>query len=202
VILHEKAGLSSMPIIDHFKILAPFYEKFIPSKYSEDLIKRAGLPVDGLLLDAGGGTGRISKTLKGFVSKVILLDLSFDMLRQAKDHQDIFLINSTTETIPFGDGQFQIILLIDAFHHVLSQEITVRELWRVLKPGGSFIIIEPDVNLTIVKLVALIEKLALMRSHFRKPEDIARLTMKLPKSDVSVIKEQFNAWIIARKQMD
>jgi len=189
-------------MIDHFKFLAPFYEKVFPLTYSEDIIKRAGLPVNGMLLDAGGGTGRVSKALQGTVSYVVLLDISFDMLLQAKFNPDLFLINSPTETTPFCDRQFHIILLIDAFHHVLSQEKTLVELWRILKPGGKLLIIEPDYNFFAVKLVALFEKLVLMRSHFQTPEFIANLARNLPKADVSLIKEQFNAWIIAVKQVD
>ncbi len=189
-------------MIDHFKVLAPFYEKVFPLKFSEDIIKRAGLPVDGMLLDAGGGTGRVSKALQESVSNVVLLDFSLDMLLQAKDNQKLLLLNSTTETIPFPEQQFQVRSLIDAFHHVLSQEKTLEELWRVLKPGGKFIIIEPDFNLFVVKLVALFEKLVLMRSHFRSPEYIAELARKLPKSDVSLVREQFNTWVIVEKQVD
>jgi demethylmenaquinone methyltransferase/2-methoxy-6-polyprenyl-1,4-benzoquinol methylase len=186
-------------MIDHFKVIAPFYEKVFPMNYADEIVKRAGLPVDGLLLDAGGGTGRVSKAVSDRVSKVVLLDVSLDMLSQGKNHHNLLLVNSTTETIPFAINQFEVILLIDAFHHVLSQEKTLSELWRVLQPGGKLIIIEPDIKLFAVKLVALFEKVMLMRSHFRKPEDIQKMAQNLNGSRVSLVREQFNAWVIVEK---
>jgi demethylmenaquinone methyltransferase/2-methoxy-6-polyprenyl-1,4-benzoquinol methylase len=186
-------------MIDHFKVIAPFYEKVFPMKYAEEIVKRAGLPVDGLLLDAGGGTGRVSKAVSNRVSKVVLLDVSLDMLSQGKNDHNLLPVNSTTETIPFDSNQFQVILLIDAFHHVLSQEKTLCELWRVLQPGGRLIIIEPDINLFAVKLVALFEKVMLMRSHFRKPEEIQKMAQNLSGSEVTLVREQFNAWVIVEK---
>ena len=52
---------------------------------------------------------------------------------------------------------------------------TAAELWRTLKPGGRLVIMEPDIRLFSVKLVALAEKVALMRSHFLAPAAIVRL---------------------------
>jgi ubiquinone/menaquinone biosynthesis C-methylase UbiE len=189
-------------MFDHFKFIAPFYEKVFPLKYSEKIIERVGLSNTGMLLDAGGGTGRVSKALQDFVSKVILLDVSRDMLLQAKENHKMLLVNSTTESVPFNDRQFEVILLIDAFHHVLCQDKTLEELWRVLIPAGKLLIIEPDYNFFAVKVVALFEKMLLMRSHFRTPETIEKFVRKLPGSKVSLIKEQFNAWIIVEKQAD
>ncbi len=56
--------------------------------------------------------------------------------------------------------------MVNALHHVCNQQETVNELWRTLQPGGRIVIEEPDVRTFAVKLFALGEKLALMRSHF------------------------------------
>jgi len=67
----------------------------------------------------------------------------------------------------------------------------------VLKPGGRLVIEEPDVRCWQVKLVALVEKLALMRSHFLSPPEIVAL---LPREAlVTVESERWNAWVIAEK---
>ena len=52
-----------MPIIDHFGLLAPLYETFIPPKNTEELSNLAGLPTSGALLDAGGG---LNKNIESF----------------------------------------------------------------------------------------------------------------------------------------
>lgn len=54
-----------MPIFEHFDFLAPLYERFIQPKDPQEICTLAGLPVASALLDAGGGTGRISQLLTG-----------------------------------------------------------------------------------------------------------------------------------------
>ena len=69
-----------MPLLDHFGILAPFYEKLIKPKDPDYLWDFAKLPTDGLLLDAGGGTGRIAQFMQEKAAGVVLADISLEML--------------------------------------------------------------------------------------------------------------------------
>jgi demethylmenaquinone methyltransferase/2-methoxy-6-polyprenyl-1,4-benzoquinol methylase len=46
---------------------------------------------------------------------------------------------------------------------------------RVLRPGGRIVIEEPNIDHAVVKLIALGERLLLMRSRFYSPTDLARL---------------------------
>ena len=72
-----------MATFNHFDILAPYYDRFInpadPSRFS----RLAGLPVAGLLLDVGGGTGQKSLPLREMVSGIVVADSSKGMLFQA-----------------------------------------------------------------------------------------------------------------------
>ena len=56
----------------------------------------------------------------------------------------------------------------------------------VLKPGGSIVIEEPDIRKFTVKLIALAEKITLMRSHFLSPDKIAGL-FKFPEAKREII---------------
>ena len=125
-------------------------------------------------------------------------DISLKMLRQARVKNGTGLVCSHTEVLPFPSESFERVIMIDALHHVCDQAETTRELWRVLKPGGRLVIEEPDVREFSVKLVAIAEKLALMRSHFIKPPQIAAL-FPYPEAQVEIQREGFNAWIIVRK---
>ena len=60
--------------------------------------------------------------------------------------------------------------MVDALHHVINHGQTAREMYRVLKPGGRIVIEEPDIRSFYVKLIAVAEKLLLMRSHFLSPQ--------------------------------
>ncbi len=164
-----------MPLPDHFDIVAPFYDRALPPRQEGFLVELAGLPLDGILLDAGGGTGRIGQTLRPLVSQVVIADLSLGMLGKARDKIGLQAVCSKSERMPFPDGCFDRIIMVDALHHVYNQSQTAAELFRVLKPGGRLVIEEPDIRHFAVKLIALAEKLLFMRSHFLAADRIAGL---------------------------
>jgi ubiquinone/menaquinone biosynthesis C-methylase UbiE len=186
------------PFLDHFGWLAPFYEIFIHPSEPEKLLSLAHLPADGIVLDAGGGTGRVAQYLRGKVSQVIVADASFKMLREAKKKEGLQTVLAFTETLPFKNDTFDCIIMVDALHHVANQLQTSEELWRILKPGGRLIIEEPDIHSLGVKFIALAEKLALMRSHFLSPQQIIHLFQGKP-SVVRIVSEGALAWIIVEK---
>ena len=183
-------------MFDHFDILAPIYDRAIPFSRLELMLRMVDLPVEGILLDAGGGTGRVANALRPYVQQAYVVDFSRGMLAQARD-KGLMGLQSPAEQLPFSSGTFDRIIMVDALHHVHQQSATVTELWRVLKPGGRLVIEEPDVRTWQVKIVAVVEKLALMRSHFLVPPHIADL---FPTgANVKINTEGYNAWVIAIK---
>jgi ubiquinone/menaquinone biosynthesis C-methylase UbiE len=187
-----------MPFPNHFDLLAPLYDRLISTPGKTKIIEVAMLPAEGNLLDAGGGTGRISQQLVDHVGQVIVLDSSIKMLTQALTKDGLSAVGSATEDLPFASDSFERVIMVDALHHVAHQERSLKELWRVLKPGGVLVIEEPDIHNISVKFVALAEKLALFRSHFLSIEKISRCLEALG-AEPEIVREKPNAWIIARK---
>jgi ubiquinone/menaquinone biosynthesis C-methylase UbiE len=183
---------------DHFDWLAPLYDKVIPPKEPEKLIKLAGLPVMGKLLDAGGGTGRISETLKGQADSIVIADPSLKMLEKASQKNGLQSVASAAESLPFADCSFEVVIMVDALHHVYDQSRTAAEMFRVLKPGGRIVVEEPDIRKGVVKMIAVMEKLAFMRSRFLTPNKMAKL-FAFPHARTRVEWEGFNAWVIVDK---
>jgi ubiquinone/menaquinone biosynthesis C-methylase UbiE len=180
---------------DHFNWLAPIYEMVIRPGDLDDFWKVVDLPERGFLLDAGGGTGRISQQAKQKTAcEIVVSDLSFSMLREASVKGELQPVNTPAEILPFMDNQFDRIIMVDALHHVLDQKKTARELWRVLKPGGSIVVEEPDIRKFTVKLIALGEKIAMMRSHFLLPDMIASL-FQFPEAKSEIIQHHNNVWV-------
>jgi ubiquinone/menaquinone biosynthesis C-methylase UbiE len=190
-----------MPILDHFGIIAPFYDRVIRLGTADKMIALANLPTQGALLDAGGGTGRVASALNGMAASLVVADLSFDMLKQASKKGSLQTVCSHTEKLPFDDSSFERVIMVDALHHVCDHGETALELWRVLKPGGRLLIEEPDIRQFSIKLLALAEKLALMRSHFISPPAIVRL-FPYPSARSLIEKDGYNAWVIIDKVGD
>jgi demethylmenaquinone methyltransferase/2-methoxy-6-polyprenyl-1,4-benzoquinol methylase len=187
-----------MPCLDHFSLLAPFYEFFIRPKNPGKIRALANLPSDGIILDAGGGTGRVAQYFRGASAQVLVADESLKMLREAQKKDGLQPVVSLTERLPFQNDAFDCIIMVDALHHVADQQKTVDELWRILKPGGRLIIEEPNIHFLAVKLMALFEKLALMRSHFLSPRQILDLFQGKPSMGRVELEDRL-AWIIIEK---
>jgi len=99
------------------------------------------LPGAATVLDAGGGTGRFSVWLAGRGLRVTHLDLSEPMLQAAREHAEAagvaeritFVHGSLTQLDAYADGQFDLVLSLDApvsYTYPQHNEV-VRELVRV-----------------------------------------------------------------------
>ena len=185
-------------MFDHFGFLAPSYERFIKPKYPETLASLLKMQNDCLLLDVGGGTGRIAQFFASEKQQVYLIDISQKMLVESRSKNKVMPACSQSEYLPFPDESFDRIIMVDALHHLIDQAQSIAELWRVLKPNGRMVIEEPDIQHPIVKLVALAEKILLMRSHFLNQEQIADLFNDFS-AEITHHKEDHNIWVIAEK---
>jgi demethylmenaquinone methyltransferase/2-methoxy-6-polyprenyl-1,4-benzoquinol methylase len=181
---------------DHFDFIAPLYNRQSAYPSLEIMLEYADLPTDGRLLDVGGGTGRVASVLREHAREVIVADTSLGMLRFAASKPGLQVIAALSEQLPFTEDSFQRVIMVDAFHHVVDQNEAARELMRVLKPGGRIVIEEPDINTFGAKLVAFIEKLLLMRSHFLSPHQIAYLFH--PKQG-RISTKGLNSWVVIEK---
>ncbi len=187
------------PPFDHFRFIAPYYEKFAHHMSIDPIREHLRLPVSGWLLDAGGGTGRVAQGLRAYVDHAVVVDYSAGMLRQAAKKADIQAVRGQAERLPFPTGIFSRIVVVDAFHHFHRQRVAASELWRVLAPGGRLVIEEPNVEKVAVKLIAWGEKLLLMRSRFYSPREMARMFVELGARVRLDTSDRLNAWVIVEK---
>jgi demethylmenaquinone methyltransferase/2-methoxy-6-polyprenyl-1,4-benzoquinol methylase len=186
-------------MFDHFGLLAPFYERVIPPPDVDQLCGFLELPAQGNLLDAGGGTGRVSAQLEHLVDKLVITDSSAGMLAQARQKKKLRVYQSHSEKLPFANESFERVLVVDALHHFANQKEAIAELARVLKRGGIMVIEEPNIEHFRVKLIALAEKIALMQSHFLSPLEIQDELLRYDLKTRIEKDSQFTAWVIAEK---
>lgn len=188
-----------MTFFDAFNFIAPIYDRFIKPTDPERMRLLAGLPVEGRLLDVGGGTGRSSFSLRSEVSSVVIADLSLGMLVQATKKDGLTPVCSYSEDLSFSEESFERVLMVDALHHVFDYRATLNELWRVVKPGGRIVIEEPDIRSWSAKIMTIVEKLALMRSHLVSPLTIER-HFRHPNASTRIEREGSTCWIIIDKR--
>lgn len=95
----------------------------------------------GVALDAACGTGRYSAFLNVLGHKVTGIDISDDMLKLAKrKNKNINFIQGDLNTLPFEDERFNLVVCGLAIHYVTNIDEVIKELTRVVLPGGYIVI--------------------------------------------------------------
>ena len=183
---------------DHFNLLGPVYDLVFGRVTDHDMVDIAEVKPDQKLLDVGGGTGRVAVLFEEFAGQILVVDSARRMLHQAQD-KGLRTVNGNSERLPLETASFDRVIMVDALHHVRNQAETLKETWRVLAPGGRLVVEEPDIHNFLVKLVALGEKIAFMRSQFLAPEKIIAICQFEDRESVQLIRKKGIAWIIITK---
>ena len=113
------------------------------SLYPVLLEKLSHIPFQSAL-DLGCGTGEMLKLIlqEDTHKELCGIDLSEKMLAVAKSKlpEQVKLVLGDSESLPFSDNAFDVVYCNDSFHHYPDPENVIREVQRVLKPGGTFLI--------------------------------------------------------------
>lgn len=98
----------------------------------------------GTAVDVGGGFGRLSKFLTKFCDHVTLAEPSQQQLDIAKDFLQnvpgVVAKKAQASDLPFKDGSVDLVLVVRVLHHLPDPTPEFKEIARVLKPGGSFVL--------------------------------------------------------------
>jgi ubiquinone/menaquinone biosynthesis C-methylase UbiE len=163
-----------MPI-NHFDIISGVYHRWGRFDPQHPLLGLLDLPSQGLIIDVGGGTGRVARLLAAPGRPVVVVDVSTGMLRRARGLSDIWPVMADAAHLPFESGAAVRCLIVDALHHIPSQQASIDELCRALQPGGILVVDEPDLRVFAVKLIRIGEWLLWMGSHFLNQDQLEAL---------------------------
>ena len=89
-----------------------------------------------------GTVGRCAVNLVGPKGCVVGLDPSIGMLQEAKKNSLLHVTRGLAEHLPFQDSVFDFVTMGYALRHVSDLPYTFQEYLRVLKPGGTLLILE------------------------------------------------------------
>jgi SAM-dependent methyltransferase len=106
----------------------------------------------GLVLDVGGGHG-VARHYLPAATRYVVLEPSLEWLRpEWKSIAHVFpcleepacWVRGTGEELPFGTGLFSGVLSLWSLNHARRPQALVAEAWRVLRPGGRFLVVLED----------------------------------------------------------
>lgn len=120
----------------------------------EDLQRMIGLlnpSSNAAALDVATGGGHTAIALAGHTKKVVAIDITLEMLAEAEDASSQKGINNIefkaedVHNLNIPDNQFDIVASRFAAHHFSDIKRALREMCRVLKPGGKLYILDCSV---------------------------------------------------------
>lgn len=107
------------------------------------ILEAAGDRVSGKALVNGCGVGMYLEHLGETIKDIIGLDIEFERLQTAKNLDDR-VVNGAAESLPFPPNHFDLVLSHEVLEHVADDRASIREMIRVLRPGGRLVLFCPN----------------------------------------------------------
>jgi demethylmenaquinone methyltransferase/2-methoxy-6-polyprenyl-1,4-benzoquinol methylase len=130
-----------------FAPLGPTYDRYAAvlslgqdPRWRRFLVKRIEAGPRDTVLDVATGTGAVARELLARTGcTVVGLDQSPEMLAEARRRlpSGVTLVEGTAEALPFADASFDALTFTYLLRYVADPGSTLRELARVVKPGGT-----------------------------------------------------------------
>jgi len=105
-----------------------------------------GKATDGRLLDLGCGAGYVLWRIGGGFEKCFGVDVDKRAVVLGTQHVNAGFSVADAERLPYSDSSFRSVVSTDAFEHIPDDRLAIREIRRVLEPGGICVIYTPSVE--------------------------------------------------------
>jgi ubiquinone/menaquinone biosynthesis C-methylase UbiE len=138
-------------VTEEFRRQADTFDTFAP-KTDENVAARFASAIGdagrGDLLDVACGPGVVTAALAPKAKSVVAFDATPEMLEKAKTRctkaglANVLFRQGNAEALPFGDAQFDGVVTRLAVHHFANPARAFAEMFRVLRPGGTAVIVD------------------------------------------------------------
>ncbi len=113
------------------------------------VVEECSLEPGSLVLDLGTGTGVLIPHILGEIGsrgRVLAVDVSQGMLTEAREkfrEENVLFVRADAHHLCAPEAAFDRVVCNAAFPHFADRELTLREMIRVLRPGGVLVISHP-----------------------------------------------------------
>ena len=95
-------------------------------------------------LDVGTGAGALAIALAPLVREVVGVDIVPELLAEGRKRApaNVELVEADATALPFERGSFDLVCTARTLHHVPRPELVLAEMNRVLRPGGTMLVVD------------------------------------------------------------
>ena len=136
----------SRRVRDYFDQVSSEWDSMRKALYGDEvrdaIVTAASIGPGDIVLDVGAGTGFLTEAASKAAGKVIALDLSKSMTDEAISKlagRNVEFKIGSVERIPLGDSSVDAVVGNMFLHHCPDPEKAIREMTRVLRPGGRIV---------------------------------------------------------------
>ncbi|MHB8761310.1 MAG: bifunctional demethylmenaquinone methyltransferase/2-methoxy-6-polyprenyl-1,4-benzoquinol methylase UbiE [Coriobacteriia bacterium] len=141
-----------------FRDLAPDYDRFnmlsslgVDRLWRRTTVRLARLNRNSRVLDLAAGTGDLTMAMAtaGRPAAIVATDFVPEMLRVAEEKAAAYegetaieFVQADAQDLPFADESFDVVTVSFGVRNLPDRAANFREVYRVLKPGGRYVVLE------------------------------------------------------------
>ncbi len=147
--LKEVLECRRQAVLEHFEAAGESWDEF-QTQHADPVVKHLAInrlvPSGQVLVDAGCGSGYLIPELAATQGQVIAVDNAPAQLERARAHcrraeiSNVEFREGELESLPLASREATGVFAHLTLHHTPSPELAVREMVRILKPGGTLVI--------------------------------------------------------------
>lgn len=108
------------------------------------MVKKVRPDLNGRYLDIGSGNGELIAFMKQhFPVEAHACDYTGELMQIPGQKVDVVDLN--TESLPYEDNYFDLVTFTEVVEHIEHDRHIIREIYRILKPGGALVITTPNI---------------------------------------------------------
>jgi len=170
-----------MKDIKDFDKVYNYYDKFM-NKFNlyklQEVKDAANINENEVIVDIGGGTGKLAQYICDSCKTVYVLDESDKMLSKVNQRKNLICVNGDALKTPFESNSIDTVILSDVFHHIKEQKELVIEIRRILKDNGKLVMLDFNRKHIRTRLLRAFEFIFFGRLFFRTKDEVRILLEK------------------------